>query len=89
MRSQQAALERYAERHNLDIISYYTTMGTDEGPSNHRAHVRDRATGAHMRLYYDRSRKTMFSNPRGWRNATLDNRRRNAKRKALQNTPRT
>lgn len=80
MRQQQCALERYAQRHNLEIISYYTTIGADNGPSNHRAHVRNRATGEHMRLYFDRSRKTLFSNPRGWRNSTLDNRKRKARR---------
>lgn len=51
-----AELQEYADRHNLEIIKEYTTLGGDYG-SHHRAIARDKATGETFYLYYDRSRK--------------------------------
>lgn len=76
MTNQKIDLEKYAAKHNYEILEEYTTMGDKH--TNYRAIVRHKGTGEKFYLYYDPSRRNKFdidSKVRGWRNTTLDNKR--------------
>lgn len=81
-------LDVYCKRHNLEVVETYNTWGES---GHHERAIVTTSTGERQYLYYDRSRRrpktypkrdpTDFDFPplpkqRGWRNTTLDNRKR-------------
>lgn len=76
-------LMTYCKRHNLEVVETYTTFGEECG-MHARAIVKHKETGEQYYLYYDasRHRRSLIPRARGWRNTTLDNRRRKERRVA-------
>lgn len=78
-------LEQYCEKHGYEVIEQYSTLGEER--IHLRAKVKNNKDEVYH-LYYDRSRRFIKYDPvthrptfrvRGWRNTTLDNRKRKKK----------